>query len=351
MLISVFGTEDHITLTDWFIQTEGVNAITFEDGSMLDRAGIELLLNRPPVANADNLTVYEDGGAVKFPANDLLVNDTDPNPGNILSVLSVGDSAVGASISLVNGEVTYDIGNRFQELGAGEVLRDHLDYTISDDKGATATGIVEVGIIGVNDAPVATPDSAHLTEDTLTTAKGNVLVNDSDIDAGTVLNVAAPGAYAGIYGSLSLAEDGSYTYSIDNTGSAVQSLGRTAEVIDHFDYTAADGIAGTASTLDFFVSGTNDAPIVVKPLADQDFTFNKPFSWAIPAESFTDADKGDTLDYTATLADGSVLPDWLVFNAATRSFSGWTPKDVGFVDIRVTATDRVNTTGSTLNGT
>ncbi|NTV75870.1 MAG: hypothetical protein HGA66_16905, partial [Holophaga sp.] len=31
---------------------------------------------------------------------------------------------------------------------------------------------------------------------------------------------------------------------------------------------------------------------------------------------------GDTLTYTATQADGSALPTWLTFTAATRTFSG-----------------------------
>ncbi len=349
MLISVIGTEDNITLTNWFVQTEGVNTVAFADGSVLDRAGMEMLLNRPPVANADNLTVYEDGGAVKFPANNLLANDTDPNPGDILSVLSVGESAVDASVSLVNGEIAYDIGSRFQELAQGEVMNDSFAYTISDQKGAEATGVVEVSIVGVNDAPVVSLDSARLTEDIFTSVTGNILANDSDVDAGTVLRVSAPGVYSGIYGSLSMSSDGSYAYALDSDSPAVQSLGRNQEVVDHFNYTATDGIAGTASTLDFLVHGTNDAPIVAKPLADQDFTFNKPFAWQMPDGSFIDIDNGDTLDYSATLADGSPLPSWLAFDAATRTFSGWTPKQVGSVDIRVTATDRVASTGSTEN--
>ena len=42
----------------------------------------------------------------------------------------------------------------------------------------------------------------------------------------------------------------------------------------------------------------------------------------------------------AVLADGSALPDWLSFDASTRTFSG-TPEngDVGSLDVRVTATD------------
>ena len=63
------------------------------------------------------------------------------------------------------------------------------------------------------------------------------------------------------------------------------------------------------------------------------------FSYTFPANTFTDADV-DTLVYTATLADGSALPSWLTFDAATRTFSG-TPKfsDTGTVSVKVTASD------------
>lgn len=50
--------------------------------------------------------------------------------------------------------------------------------------------------------------------------------------------------------------------------------------------------------------------------------------------------EGDTLTYSATRADGTALPDWVTFNAATRTFSG-TPNngDVGSLSLKVTATD------------
>lgn len=242
MIVSLFGTIETITLTNWFAQNEGVNRIEFSDGSSLDRTGIEGLLNRPPVANPDAITVFEDGGVMNVPTAALLANDTDPNPNDVISVVAVGASAIGASVSLTNGQVQYDIGNRFQELGAGQTVTDSFGYTISDSKGETASSMVNVTITGVN-----------------------------------------------------------------------------------------------------------DAPILVAPLADQDITFNKTFSWQMPSGSFIDIDQGDTLDYSATLADGSLLPDWLSFDPITRTFSGMAPKTVGYVDVQVTATDRVAATGSTID--
>ncbi|ALC16895.1 hypothetical protein DSOUD_2128 [Desulfuromonas soudanensis] len=349
MLVRVLGSTESFLLSDWFAQSasDGLNVMTFDDGTVLDRDGIELLINRPPVANTDYITTYEDGGSLNFPASTLLANDTDPNPDDILTVLSVGESGVGASVFLVDGEVSYDIGDQFQELAQGEGLKDSFSYTISDDKAAQNTGTVEVEIIGVNDAPVVMADEGQTVEDLMTSTSGNVLENDTDIDNGTVLTVADHGNQVGEYGTLSVAADGKYTYALDNEDAVVQTLGRSHEKTETFAYSATDGIVDVASTLSIQVNGGNDAPILVAPLADQDFTFHKPFEWQMPADSFVDIDQGDVLDYSATLADGSPLPDWISFDPTTQTFSGWTPKMVGSIDICVTATDRVESTGST----
>ena len=60
-----------------------------------------------------------------------------------------------------------------------------------------------------------------------------------------------------------------------------------------------------------------------------------------PNNTFSDADSGDTLSYTATKGDGTTLPTWLTFTgSATRTFTG-TPaaSDVETVSVKVTASD------------
>jgi Ca2+-binding RTX toxin-like protein len=83
-------------------------------------------------------------------------------------------------------------------------------------------------------------------------------------------------------------------------------------------------------------------PVVAMALPDQAALEDTAFQFTVPADSFTDVDAaaGDVLSYAASLANGAPLPNWLAFDAATRSFSG-TPgnEDVGSLDLRVTATD------------
>jgi hypothetical protein len=111
-------------------------------------------------------------------------------------------------------------------------------------------------------------------------------------------------------------------------------------VRDEFQYTVTDGIASVASTLTIGVYGSNDAPVLAVPLADQTVAPNTAYQWKIPAGSFTDVDAGDVLSVGARLADGSDLPSWLTFDGATGTFSGRVPSGAtGYLDIEVEVTD------------
>ena len=85
----------------------------------------------------------------------------------------------------------------------------------------------------------------------------------------------------------------------------------------------------------------NNAPTVATEIPDQTASEGTDFTFTFDEASFADAD-GDTLTYTAALADGSDLPDWLTFDADTRTFSSTrtlTQSDAGTLSITVTATD------------
>ncbi|MDB9946509.1 putative Ig domain-containing protein, partial [Ascidiaceihabitans sp.] len=91
------------------------------------------------------------------------------------------------------------------------------------------------------------------------------------------------------------------------------------------------------------VTDENEAPTVANAIADQTIAEDSALSFQFNSNVFADVDVGDSLTYTATLSDGSALPSWLAFNAATRTFSG-TPlnANVGVIAVKVTATDSGN---------
>lgn len=88
---------------------------------------------------------------------------------------------------------------------------------------------------------------------------------------------------------------------------------------------------------------TNHFPVVANPVLDQTVSEDAPWTFVVPANTFTDEDPGEVLTYSASRDDGSSLPGWLNFDAGTRTFSG-TPDDadVGTVSVRVTAVDGRN---------
>ncbi len=110
--------------------------------------------------------------------------------------------------------------------------------------------------------------------------------------------------------------------------------------------TATDGSGATAfDAFNLSVLNTNDAPTLATDVGDQSATEDAAFSFTLPAGEFAEVDAGDTLTLSAAGVDGSVLPSWLTFDAATRTFAG-TPvnTDVGLVSLRVIATDGAGAT-------
>jgi Ca2+-binding RTX toxin-like protein len=95
------------------------------------------------------------------------------------------------------------------------------------------------------------------------------------------------------------------------------------------------------------VSAPNSAPVLASALPDQTASEGVAFSYTVAATAFTDPDAGDSLSYKASLADGTALPSWLVFNASTRTFTG-TPAtgSAGKVSVKIVATDTGNLAAS-----
>jgi VCBS repeat-containing protein len=225
--------------------------------------------NDAPVTLADTAGVTED---VPLTASgNVLANDSDVDQGTTLAVGTPGTfaGAYGTLAISVDGSYTYTLDNgaaAVQALREGQTALERFDYAASD--GFTSTpGSLTVTVTGANDAPLAAADSASLQEDFLVTASGNVLVNDRDPDAGTVLAAVLMGSSAGAYGTLSLGSDGSYTYLLSNASSAVQGLHAGQVVTDTFAYAATDGLASSTSALTITITGANDAPFTAPDTA------------------------------------------------------------------------------------
>ncbi|MDO9107227.1 MAG: SdrD B-like domain-containing protein [Methylovulum sp.] len=193
-----------------------------------------------------------------------------------------------------------------------------------------------------NQAPVAIDDVATVREDVVVSITANALANDSDPDSGDSLSVINPGRYTGVYGVWILASNGDFTYTLNNDLAAIQSLGEGRRLIESMAYTLQDNDPirplTSSALLTVTIVGSNDAPTLEHPLADQVGQAGTLTSYQLPDNTFADIDEGDVLTLSAQLADGSPLPAWLSFDAATGLVSG-TPDVVGALPIKVTATD------------
>ena len=347
LAVSIKNSTDRLTVKNWFAVDSHFASVTLGDGTTLDHAGVEAAMprNQAPLATPDSATVIEDSFLAA--SGNALANDSDPE-GRTLRVTNPGSyaGAVGTLALNGNGAYTYSLANNstaVQSLGAGQTLTENFAYTVTDDDpngAATAESSIRITVQGSNDLPVLGTDNASTVEDAGPIG-GNVLANDRDIDTGTVLTVANAGTRTGAYGSLTLGSDGAWNYSLSNSSTTVQSLAAGQTVTDNFAFNVGDGVALVGGNLAVSIGGQNDAPILVTPLADQSASANSSWVWQVPGGSFTDIDAGDMLGYTATLADGTALPSWLAFDAATQTLSGRVPKSAeGSIDIRVAATDR-----------
>jgi len=354
LLIGFIDTTDQMRIVDWFVAGDTIETIEFCDGGVFDHAAIDRSVNNSaPLAMEDVALVREDLALVAV--GNVLSNDSDPDAGTVLQVLNPGlyQGQYGTLTLNADGSYTYQLGNdqiSVQSLGDGQSLVESFAYSIVDQDPIRPLGaalILTVSIAGSNDAPIVQADSAAVAEDSVLAASGNVLENDSDIDTGTTLQVAAPGTYDGQYGRLALSANGSYTYTLNNGSNIVQSLAQGVSVTDVFNYGATDGIASTPSSLTVTIDGTNDAPILATPVADQTVKAGSAYSYLVSDAAFTDIDIGDVLTYSASLADGSALPGWLTFTGSTRSFSGApTNGNAGSLDLMVVATDLAGATAS-----
>lgn len=271
----------------------------------------------PPVAQNIFAAAVEAGGVANGtpgvdPSGDATVAASDPD-GDTLTVVgirtgeetgtgtagSVGTGLRGAHGTLTiaaDGTYTYVVDNADAAVEALRSLRDTLQdrftFTITDGAGNFDTATITIVISGRDDTPVANDDTGDATEaggvdnqQAGVDPTGNVLTNDTDVDAGdtktvttvrtgAVAGAGTAGALAtelrGAYGWLSLHADGSYTYRVDNTMAAVEALRLSGDTLtDAFNYTMVDATgAAAAASLRIVIHGANDAPVAVNDAAD-----------------------------------------------------------------------------------
>ncbi|MFW6154054.1 MAG: Ig-like domain-containing protein, partial [Planctomycetota bacterium] len=204
----------------------------------------------------------------------VLANDYDFN-GDALNIPAITHGDHGSVVNNGDGTLTYSP-------DADYYGTDTFTYTIGDGRGGTDTATVTVTVAAVNDAPVATDDSATTTR-TAPVTLINALGNDTDVDGDTI-TIASFTQPA--FGTVAHDGNGTFTYTPDGTFTGATS----------FTYTVADGHGGSdTATVTLTVQATNNDPLAGDDSATTDLA--TPVTTADVLANDTDGD-GDTLTIT-----------------------------------------------------
>ncbi len=204
-----------------------------------------------------------------------------------------------------------------------------LSYLIGDGIN-TAAAALSFNLAAVNDAPELTGTPAILsdgTEDTdYTVQAAGLLTGWSDVEGDTlsISNLSAD------HGNVVDHGDGSYTVQPEAGYHGTVTL----------NYLVGDGTGTTAATLGFNLAHVNHSPVLAAPVVDQAVQYGT-LDWNYNAGIlFSDQDITDSLNYSATLANGDPLPAWIQIGAASGLIAG-VPEfsDRGIYALSIMATD------------
>ncbi|MFZ4550972.1 MAG: VCBS domain-containing protein [Aquabacterium sp.] len=221
-----------------------------------------------------------DSGTIAF-------TDVDLTNGHSVTVTSTSTSPLGTLTPVVTTDTTgsgtgglltwtYAVdADKLEYLAKDETRTETFTVTLTDSDGTTVYRTITVTLTGTNDEPVAVAQTGNAVEDeTLTVTTGGLLTGAQDVDVADVLHVVgvasgtstAPVAgtltATGVYGTLVVNGDGSYTYDVNTEAGQGLAQGETGTEV--FSYLVSDGQGGfTTQTLTLTVEGRNDASTVV----------------------------------------------------------------------------------------
>ena len=190
--------------------------------------------------------------------------------------IDTGDTATFTTTSTqggftLNADGSYNLDPTdasFQHLKAGEISTFTIPVTVTDSAGATDTKDLVITVTGTNDTPVISGvDTGALKEDVSANPQSNELTATGkldivDIDTGEgsfVSHGFNKTALQGHYGKLEISQDGSWSYSADNSQTAIQSLGEGEQLTDTIKVTSKDG---TTHDVVVTINGTNDKAVI-----------------------------------------------------------------------------------------
>ncbi|MBF0370733.1 MAG: tandem-95 repeat protein [Magnetococcales bacterium] len=333
------GSDRTVTVTPLADQN-GVVTITLTVSDSIDTASESFELTVTPtndapfLASLNPLSISEGGSATI--SNDYLdVSDLEQQDASDITFTLTSAPSHGAlfhadSILATNATFTQeaiDGGLITYQHDGSETTTDYFIFSVSDGVGGVLSSTqFDISVVPVNDPPSGISETLILEEDF--SVSGNLEASDPENDPLTFSLVDD-----GLIGSVQITDPG--------TGAFIYTPNANANGDDLFFYQVFDGEAYSDPVpITVTINPINDAPVVAEEIPDQRVANASDFSFQISATTFQDVDDDDSLTLSATLEDGSDLPERLIFLPDNQTFTGIPAvgEDSAF-SIRVTATD------------
>ena len=239
-------------------------------------------------ASNTNLFTYANLPLDFTTATNVLLNDTDPNSDDVgiaLNIVAINatngfvpylasiTTALGATAVLDirfnrnQAHISYDpTGSAIlRALNQDQTTNDVFYYTVQDSHGAVGTASISILVHGVNNGPVANPDSLATDEDMrLVVPASYFLTNDTDVDNNAILSIASVSATSTLGAGVWLTNITGTNYVVyDPTLSTnLNGLAQKEFASDTFTYVVTDQWGtNSGTTVTVTVAGVNDRPV------------------------------------------------------------------------------------------
>ncbi|WCP69316.1 VCBS domain-containing protein [Vibrio tubiashii] len=258
-------------------------------------------------------TVTEDDALPVTTSGQLNHNDVDGLDDHVWS-LQTNQGQYGSLQIDANGEWTYTLTNGHSEVQAllpGETLTETFLVTVTDDtndnkswNNASDTETITITIEGSNDTPSITGGTTgSVIEDTpaKSSATGKLLAIDidtNDAHSWKVVGEDINGEASGLYGILTVDDNGQWLYQLDSTRWSTKSIPPGTTEVDTFEVEVTDINGATETiTVDISLAGVNTTPDIV--LGDTPTIVEDDMPSTISGTFGSgDPDVGDSADWT-----------------------------------------------------
>ncbi|WP_371356801.1 retention module-containing protein [Pseudomonas chlororaphis] len=245
LVLNIHNNDDGVTLGG--LDSNGGELTVYEkhlsDGSSPNAAALTqsgtftvTALDGLQTLTVGGITVVSGGVAAGFPQS--ITTDL----GNTLTI-----TGYNAATGVISYSYTL-VGNEDHPTANGaNSLSEHFNVVATDTDGSTASGSLDVNV--VDDLPTAVNDSNGVASESQLVLSGNVLSNDIQGADRVPTGPVTAGTFTGTYGTLVLAADGTYTFTLNTDDADFKALQGNGSGTETFAYTItdADGDSSTAN--------------------------------------------------------------------------------------------------------